>query len=354
MPMRIAMTVVPYMEQNLRAAKQLGVDDIVYNGPPGTARDYPMLRREVERLRRMGLKMTILEGAVPIDRIVLGKAGRDAQIDEVRRTMGSMGRLGIEVLCYNFMPPVLDGEMVVRTTYDASARGGAQTSAFRLADVTSTTVPHTEKPLPSERMWENLEYFLGAVIPAAEDAGVKLAMHPDDPPISPICGLNRIMSSVESFDRLLSINSSPSNGITLCQGCFLEMGADLSAIIRKFKDRIHFVHFRDIAGTSDDFVETFPDDGPTDFCAVFETFKEVGYDGPIRVDHVPRLSVEAGANDGYGFIGHAYATGYLKGLLDSVFGKPGVARWSQVPAKERAKQYVSGIADPFGIVPASR
>jgi mannonate dehydratase len=124
------------------------------------------------------------------------------------------------------------------------------------------------------------------------------------------------------------------------------MGADLPATIRRFKDRIHFVHFRDIAGTSYDFVETFPDDGPTDFVAVFETFKEVGCRSPIRVDHVPRLAVEEGANDGYGFVGHAYATGYLKGLLDSIFGKPGLARWNRVPVTDRAKLYVSGMTGP--------
>jgi len=339
---RIAMALVPYAKQNLLTAKQLGVDDIVYNGMPGRALDYDTLHHEVEKLRALGLRLTILEGAVPIDRIVLGAEGRDSQIAEVKRTIEAMGRLGVEVLCYNFMPPVRDGEMVVRTSYDIPARGGAQTSAFRLADVTASTVPHTVEPLSAENMWENLEYFLRAVIPTAELAGIKLAMHPDDPPLSPICGLNRIMSSVESFERLLALSDSPANGITLCQGCFLEMGANLPATIRKFRERIHFVHFRDIAGTTEDFVETFPDDGPTNFIEVFQTFKEIGCRSPVRVDHVPHLAIEEGANDGYGFIGHAYATGYLKGILDSVFGKPGLTRWRNVPADERARRYGSG------------
>jgi len=340
---RIAMTVVPYAKQNLLTAKQLGIDDIVYNGIPGRALDYETLRREVEKLRSLGLKLTILEGAVPIDRIVLGKEDRDSQIVEVKRTIEAMGRLGVEVLCYNFMPPVRDGEMVVRTSYEVRARGGAQTSAFRLADVTaSTAASHTVEPLSTENMWRNLEYFLRAVVPTAELAGVKLAMHPDDPPLSPICGLNRIMSSVESFERLLGLSDSPANGITLCQGCFLEMGANLPVTIRKFGKRIHFVHFRDIAGTTEDFVETFPDDGPTDFSEVFQTFKEIGSRSLVRVDHVPRLAMEEGANDGYGFTGHAYATGYLKGLLDSVFGKPGLAEWRKVPEDQRARRYESG------------
>jgi mannonate dehydratase len=339
--MRIAMTVVPYVEQNLRAAKQLGIDDIVYYGMPAIPLEYATLREEVEKLRRLELKLTIIEGAVPIDRIVLGQEGRDQQIAQFQRSIESMGRLGVEVLCYNFMPQVMDDAMVVRTAYNIPARGGAQTSAFRLADVTSATVPYDGKPVAREIMWDNLEYFLKRVIPAAEQSGVKLGMHPDDPPLSPICGLNRIMSSVEAFDRLISISSSPANGITLCQGCFLEMGVDLSEMVRRFEQRIHFVHFRDVAGVTRDFVETFPDDGPTDFVSVFETFRQVGCNSPIRVDHVPRLAIESGPNDGYGFVGHAYATGYLKGLLESVFGKPSAARWRNIPAEKRAATYVS-------------
>ena len=344
--MRISMTVLPYAEVNLRTAKQLGVDDIVFNGVPQEPIEYPSLRDEVERLKRLGLKLTVVEGALPIDKIVLGEEGRDEQIAHFQRVIEAMGRLGVEVLCYNFMPQVGNDAMVVRTTYGAPARGGAQTSAFRLADVTSAMAPNDQPHIGGEAMWDNLEYFLKRVIPAAEHAGVKLAMHPDDPPMSSLCGLNRILSSVGAFDRLVAMSSSPTNGITLCQGCFLEMGADLSDMIRRFQDRIHFVHFRDVAGITSDFVETFPDDGPTNFIPVFETFKEVGCASPIRVDHVPRLAVEAGPNDGYGFLGHVYATGYLKGLLESVYGKPSTQRWRNLPVDKRAATYTSGFEFP--------
>lgn len=343
--MRVAMTVLPYTKDNLRSAKQLGVDDIVYNGLPQQPFDLETLRQEVDLLRRFDLKLSVLEGALPMDRIVMGKDGRDLQIAQFQRSLEAAGRLGVEVVCYNFMPAVKEGEMVVRTTYSAPARGGAETSAFRLSDVTQATVPHSEATIAEEAMWDNLEYFLRRVIPVAESAGVKLAMHPDDPPLSPICGLNRIMSRVEAFDRLMAISSSPANGITLCQGCFLEMGADLSSMVRRFNERIHFVHFRDVAGVTRDFVETFPDDGPTDFLSVFETFKSVGNRSLIRVDHVPRLAIENQTNDGYGFVGHAYATGYLKGLLESVFGKPSAARWRDVPTEERASIYTTPPSD---------
>jgi mannonate dehydratase len=337
--MRVAMAVVPYRDENLATVKQIGVNDIVYYD----MRRMPVgeeLKKEVDRLRKLDLSMTVVESGPPIDRIVLGKQGRDQQIEHFKRALGDMGKVGVEVVCYNFMPQVTADAMVVRTTYAGRARGNAETTAFRASDLSSATVPHSETPISAEAMWDNLESFLKEVIPAAEGAGVKLAMHPDDPPLSPICKLNRIMSSVESFDRLLSISSSPANGITLCMGCFLEMGADPAEIARRFRDRVQFVHFRDVAGVPTDFVETFLDDGPTDFTRIFETFRDLGWQSPIRVDHVPRLALEDGKNDGYGFVGHLYGTGYLIGLLEPVFGKRSLEKWRTVLADKRASSYL--------------
>jgi mannonate dehydratase len=334
------MVVMPYDIPHLTVAKQIGVDDIVYYD----MKTMPFgddLRSEVARLRNLGLKLTVVECGPPIDLIVIGKGGRDGQIERFKRSLDEMGRHGIEVLCYTFMPQVMDDNMVVRTSYAIPARGGALTSEFRLAEVTSQTVPHTETPLPPEAMWDNLEYFLKRVIPAAEGAGVKLAMHPDDPPISPICGLHRIMSSLESFDRLLSISNSPVNGIAYCFGCFGEMGADPEQAAARFRDRIVYLHFRDIAGVPSDFVETFPDDGPTDFIAAFRALRAVGCTGPIRVDHVPRLAIEDGrVDDGYGFLGHVFATGYLRGLLEAALGKSGAVRWREVPKEGHRAAYL--------------
>ena len=114
-------------------------------------------------------------------------------------------------------------------------------------------------------MWDNLQYFLEQVVPVAEEANVKLAMHPDDPPLSPIRGLSRIMSSVENNQKLLDLVPSPVNGIALCQGNFTLMTDDLPQVIRHFgrQNKIFFVHFRDVKGTPEKFVETFHDDGKT-------------------------------------------------------------------------------------------
>lgn len=320
--MKIAAVTQPFSDTNLRLLKQIGVDDYVYyrmEGMPVELSDLAAIKMTVERA---GLRLSVVEGGPLIDRIVLGKEGRDEQIEQYKKGLLNMGKLGIRVLCYNFMPQICNDAMVVRTNYKFHERGGAMTGQFRLADVMPDTVQHDERATTDEQMWDNLAYFLKRIVPIAEAAEVKLAMHPDDPPLSPICGLARIMRSVQNFDRLLNITPSEVNGVTLCQGCFAEMGCDIPSVIRHYSGRIHFVHFRDVRGTPTDFYETFPDNGPTDLIAALRMYKEIGYDGFIRVDHVPLLATERGTYNGYGLQGHIFAIGYLKGLMQPIFGKP--------------------------------
>ena len=313
--MKLSMVAAPPTESRLRALKQLGADYAVHYDMHDLPDDLDELRVICDHYAAFGLPLKVAEAGPAIDRIVLGKEGAAAQIERYKRIVGNLGRLGVEVIAYNFMPQVSEDAMVVRTAFDAKTRGGARTSAFRRADVTATTMPHNETPIPREQMWENLERFLKAVLPAAEAAGVRLAMHPDDPPLSPLCGLERIMGSEASFDRLLAISPSPANAITFCIGCFAEMGADIAALIERYRDRIPYVHVRDIRGTIDDFVETFPDDGQTDLIAIFRKLHEIGFDGYVRSDHAPQLATDASeAPEGYGMQGHLFAIGYLRGL----------------------------------------
>jgi mannonate dehydratase len=173
-------------------------------------------------------------------------------------------------------------------------------------------------------LWENLEYFLRRVIPVAEQAGVKLAMHPDDPPLSPIRGLGRIMRSVENFQRLLDLVPSPANGLTLCQGNFSLMTNDLPGAIRHFgrQGKLYFAHFRDVRGTSEKFVETFHDEGQTDMAACMRAYSDIGFEGVLRPDHVPTMEGDSNADPAYSSIGRLFAIGYIKGLREAVYGRP--------------------------------
>lgn len=319
--MQVAGVAKQFNETNLKLLKQLGVDDFVYYSMQGMPSTLEELTATKLRIESYGLRFAVIEGGPPIDQIVLGKEDRDRQIAQYIKSIRHMGRLGIRVLCYNFMPQVTSAAMVVRTSTVFEERGGALTSQYREVDLPAANIVHNELPTSDEQMWDNLEYFLKRVVPVAEQEEVLLAMHPDDPPLSPLCGLARIMRSVEHFDRLLNIVTSPVNGLTLCQGCFAEMGSDLPEAIRHFKDRIHFVHFRDILGTPTDFHETFPDNGSNDMLEIIKTYRDIDYRGFIRVDHVPLLATESGTYDGYGMYGHTFAIGYLKGLMEAVFRK---------------------------------
>ena len=320
--MKIAAVAKPESDTNLRTLAQIGVEHQCFYGMAGMPTTLDGLKAAQQKAERNGLKLSVVEGGPPIDLIVLGKDGRDAQIETYKHALGNMGKLGINTLCYNFMPQITEDAMVIRTSFETPERGGAHTSSFKFEGSDNDRMTD-EGTTTDEQMWDNLDYFLKAIIPAAEAAEVNLAMHPDDPPLSPMWNLSRIMRSVENYDRLFAMHPSPVNGLTFCQGCFAELGVDIDATIRHFAKRIHFVHFRDVAGTLNDFHETFPDNGPTDMVKMFQTYKDIGYEGFIRVDHVPQLAIESASGEGYGLPGHIFAIGYLKGLMEPIFGKTG-------------------------------
>lgn len=169
-------------------------------------------------------------------------------------------------------------------------------------------------------MWERMAYFLQRVVPVAEKAGVFLAVHPDDPPRSPVRGIGRILTSPENFQRVLDMYPSKHNGMTFCQGNFSAMGVDVPETIRHFgrQGAIKFVHFRDVRGNRDKFVETFHDNGQTDMVEAIRAYADVDFDGPSRVDHVPTMAGEANDNPGYEVMGRLYALGYMRGLMEVV------------------------------------
>jgi mannonate dehydratase len=250
-----------------------------------------------------------------MDGIRLGLPDRDAEIEDICEFLTAMGAAGIPVWCYNFM--AVFGWL--RTSFTIPTRGGALVSGYD--HTLMERAPLTEAgPVSEERLWENYGYFLERVVPVAERAGVKLALHPDDPPISPIRGVARIFRSVDALKRAVEMVPSDYHGITLCQGTVSTMGADVPATIRYFGERgkIHFAHFRDVWGTATCFVETFHDDGQTDMLEAMRCYRDVGFDGPMRPDHVPTMAGDLNDTPGYTTRGRLYAVGYMRGLIEAV------------------------------------
>ncbi|MGH3487259.1 MAG: mannonate dehydratase [Actinopolymorphaceae bacterium] len=307
-----------------RLVVQAGVQSAVgglpqTNGPDrrGTDKpwDYAPLLSMKQRYESAGLELAVIEARPPLAKAKRGLPGRDEEIDAVCTLIENMGRLGIPVWCYEWMSDF----NWLRTNTAVPSRGGSLVSGYDHA-LMQAAPPTEDGPLSEETLWETLEYFLRRVVPVAEEAGVKLAMHPDDPPLSPIRGVGRIMRSVDNYQRLIDLVPSPVSGITLCQGNFRLMTDDIPAAIRQFgqQQKIFFVHFRDVRGTVENFVETWHDDGPTDLLECLRTYHEVGFDGPMRPDHVPTVEGDSNAHPGYSLYGRLFALGYIRGLMESV------------------------------------
>lgn len=322
---KIAEVLPPKPTALWRLVKQCGIKHVVggldYSRGLNVGKDdlpwgYMSLVRMKTAYESGGFSLEVIESRPPMEKIKLGLPGRDEEIEVVCELIRNMGAVGIPVWCYEWMP-VFNW---LRTSTTVPSRGGALATGYDHSLMRNA--PLTEYGIVTEeQLWENLQYFLERVVPMAEEANVKLAMHPDDPPLSPIRGLGRIMRSVENFQRLLDLAPSPVNGIALCQGNFALMTDDLPTVIRHFgkQGKIFFVHFRDVRGTPEKFVETFHDDGQTDMLACMKAYRDIGYEGVCRPDHVPTMEGDSNNNPGYSSIGRLFAIGYLKGLREAVY-----------------------------------
>ena len=326
--MKIAEAMAPERTPLWALVSQCGVEHVVGTFPKPAQDETPEdgkkpwhlepLRRAQAAYRDGGFELAVIEARPPMEKIKLGLPGRDDEIDEVCALIRAMGVLGVPVWCYEWMP-VLNW---IRTDLKIPARGGALVTGFDIDD--SAKMPAADVgDLTEDKLWEHLEYFLRNVIPVAEEAGVRLAMHPDDPPISPVRGTPRIMRSIEAYDRLIDLVPSPMNGVALCQGNFTLMTEDLPEAIRHFgsKKKIFFVHFRDVQGTAEHYQETFHDIGKTDMAECVRAYRDVGFDGICRPDHVPTMEGDNNDRPGYSSIGRLFAIGYIRGLIHAVYGK---------------------------------
>lgn len=243
------------------------------------------------------------------DHIKAGDALRDESIEKVLKMMPIMRDLGIDTICFNWMAHI----GWLRTRSDIPERGGALVTGYDPADFKGTDKVITEKQL-----WDNYEYFLKAVIPTAEKYGIKLALHPDDPPVPRLDGVSRIMISRDNIRKAIyDICPSEMLGITMCQANYFIMGEDVDDTIREFAKKIFFVHFRNTTGDINSFRETFHDNGELPMGHLIKLYNSLGINVPIRVDHVPTLVGEDTEVAGYAALGRLFAIGYLKGLLEN-------------------------------------
>lgn len=305
-------------DEILAFIKQIGADDFLMNTPqlPGNKQwEYEDLAVIKKQADNANLRLMALEN-VPIsfyDKIMLGKTGREAQIQHMSNTVRNMGKAGIPILGYHWIP-----NSVWRTQEPATIRGGARSTRFALAEHSPEELTH-ERVYTHEEMWENYCWYLERILPVAEAANVRLALHPDDPPTgTTLGGIARICSSFDDFKRNMDTFNSYHHGLDFCMGCWSERGGHDNVInaIKHFgsQGQIIYIHFRDVIGPVENFHETFIDCGQVDTFEVVKTLKEVGFNGFMITDHVPHII----GDSSWGHRGRSHCIGYMQALIQVV------------------------------------
>jgi len=264
---RIALELSSADEAGTRRVRQLGVNDVLTGGPP-TPWQQADLQTLIDKLKRGGLTLgNLMIGGFP--NTLYGKAGRDEEIDKVQQSIRAAGRVGLPVIEYNFY-----AHRLVEGYYSEQGRAGSGLTAFDYDRVKDLPPLPEEGTHNLEEMWSNITYFLKAVIPVAEASGVRLALHPNDPPAPLSRGSQQIMGSVEGWKRVVDIVPSKSNGITFDCGVTREMGQDPVEVCRYFgsKDVINHVHYRNVRVQvpNEKYTEVFIDEGVIDMYAVMK------------------------------------------------------------------------------------
>jgi len=341
--MRVAIGQFSVMTDDiLRFGAQLGITSVQMNSPLIENQDewsVDDLAPLAAKARAFGMRLEAIEN-VPLNalsKVMSGYDGRDEQIEHYMGTIRAMGEAGIPILGYNFMP-----NSVWTTSRTAPGRGGVTVREFDLAAVGASPtggkefmpdrpdwaggLVHTtneEEFISAETMWENYAYFMNAVLPVAKEAGVKLALHPDDPPVPMLGGVARIFADVEGFKRAEQIaeatGAGEAWGLDLCLGCCSEMpggATNVRAMIEHFgpRGRILYVHFRDVKGSVPLFQECFIGEGNYNAAEIMLLLKRSGFTGFLLDDHVPHMDDDTPWNHR----GRAHAIGYMQGLLDAI------------------------------------
>ena len=333
------------LEQIRQIPCMTGIVSAVYDRKPGEVWSRESIARIAEQAHAQGLAFEVVESVPVPEEIKLGGPDAPRLIEAYCENIRRLGEAGVRCVCYNFMP-VFDW---LRSTLALREPDGANALAYDEAEVLAMNPLTSELSLPGwdesytkeglaslmrryegfteEDLWHSLESFLHRVIPAAEEAGIRMAIHPDDPPWG-IFGLPRIITCEENLDRFLSICDSPANGLTFCTG---SLGAspenDLPRLARKYAKRIPFAHLRNVLRTGErQFREVAHPTacGSLDLYGIVKGLVESGFDGYVRPDHGRMIWGETG-RPGYGLYDRALGAAYLTGLFEAVEKDRGVS-----------------------------
>lgn len=317
-----------------------GIVSALYDVPEGAVWSYEKICSRRDEIENAGLKFSVIESIPVPEAVKLGTKERDGLIGNYCESIRNMGKAGVKTLCYNFMP-VFDW---TRSNMAFALGDGSNALGYDDGEIAKSDLSKGTKGLPgwstgydadrlkylldaykelsAEGLWENLEYFLKKTVPEAEAAGVKMGIHPDDPPW-PIFGLPRIVTDEKALDRLLAVYDSPSNGLTLCTGSLgASAGNDMKRLAKKYaeKDRISFAHVRNIKITgSGAFHETGhpTEEGSLDIIGIMKALHSAGFSGPMRPDHGRMIWGEKG-RPGYGLYDRALGAMYLSGIWEAL------------------------------------
>jgi mannonate dehydratase len=309
--------------EGMRRVKQLGVNHVLTGGPR-IPWDEAELRSLMDTLRAGGLTLgNLMIGG--FRNAIYGNPGRDEEIEKVQQSIRVAGRVGLPVIEYNFYAHrAVEGYYAEIDT----ERGGAGWTSFDYARVKDLPPLPQEGAHTLEEMWANVTYFLKAVVPVAEQSGVRLALHPNDPPAPISRGSGQIMGSVEGWKRLIDIVPSKSNGITFDCGVTREMGHDPVEVCRYFgtRDRINHVHYRNVRVSvpNEKYTEVFLDEGVNNMYAIMKELVRLKYPRLVYPEHPRGLDVDleetnfkAGYAGGGGYTAFAYNVGYAKAMLQA-------------------------------------
>ena len=313
-----------------------GVVTAVYDVPVGEVWEMDKILRLKSLCDEKGLEMEVIESVPVHEDIKLGLPTRDRYIANYATTIRNLGKAGVKCICYNFMP-VFDW---LRTNLHTEAEDGSNALSYNHEELMGLD-PHnlhlpgwdesyTSEELNSlldaysgmshEQLFENLVYFLNGIMPACDETGINMAIHPDDPPWD-MFGLPRIITGMSSYDKLFAAVPNVHNGITLCTG---SLGAgrdnDMVAMASKLAARSYFVHLRQITHSGAlDFCESghLTSMGSLDMYGIVKALVEAGFDGYVRPDHGRNIWGEDG-KPGYGLFDRALGATYLYGLFEAV------------------------------------